>query len=221
MNTTTSLPQPHNQQTPPQTNDTRHSGPVKAIDISDCITMVDVALEHLRQQRGKKKTNKHDKPIFPQGVDVSLTQALMVSRAHLVDYRKQVDHEVRTKHEINQDSSINTIKLMNGISPFATLEGETLQEPQEPIDKLKAVVSLLMGNQDEKTNEFMINIDHVTWAIILIWDLAEEIEKRANKYQEHCFDLFREVENRLEKYYLVRRDLAKRVAKGTVHEVSP
>lgn len=215
-----SVASPSKQQSPPLANNAHHHGSTKAIDISHGINLVDVALKSLRQQRSKKESVKNSDPSRRRDMDPAVTLALMVSRMHLVDYRKQVIREVRAKHGIIQDSSISPKKLIEGLHPFCTSGGEHIPEPYEAIDKLKALVSLLLTSQDEKTNEFMINADNVAWAILLLSDLVDEVEKRVNRYQDHHENLFEEFKKRLEFYYLVPRDLATtRKPIGAVREV--
>ncbi|GEM_PF-5747116 len=216
---TASVASPSKQQSPPLVNNAHHHGSTKASDISHGITLVDVALESLRQQRNKKESAKKSDHSRCRDMDPAVTQALMVSRMHLVDYRKQVGREVRAKHGIIQDSSISPKKLMEGLHPFWTSGGEHLPEPTEAIDKLRALVSLLLNSQDEKTNEFMVNVNDIAWAILLLSDLVDEVEKRANRYQDHYENIFEEFKKRLEFYYLVPRDLGTRKPMGAVREV--
>lgn len=220
MSTTTPTPHPHNHQYPPQTNDNRHYGLEKAVDISDCIAMIETAVQYLQVTRAdKNKAKKHNKPRLMYKADRALIQALMVSKAHLDDYRKQVIREVRTKHEIVQESSITTEKFMVGLSPLHNLAGKTLREPWESIEKLKALLSLLMASQDEETGDFRIDNNKVACSLNLFADVIEEVETRAWDFQSHCRDLWGEFQERLGKYYLVRRDLAKRVVKEEPKEV--
>lgn len=80
----------HNQQTHGQVNDGHHHERIRALDISDCIAMVDVALEHLSRHRGKGKADKHRKSCLPRKADVSVTQALMLSKRLLAKHHSQV-----------------------------------------------------------------------------------------------------------------------------------
>ena len=80
----------HNQQTHGQVNDGHHHERIRALDISDCIAMVDVALEHLSRHRGKGKADKHRKSGLPRQADVSVTQALMLSKRLLAKHHSQV-----------------------------------------------------------------------------------------------------------------------------------
>ncbi len=209
----------HKQSNPSQNNVNRSCWSRKRADISDGITTVDIAMEHLRRQRGKKKPGKSGKPALPRDVDQQVTRALMVSRAHLLDYREQVTREMRTRHEISQYSAITTEKLMDGLSPFYTIRGERLEEPVGTIGKIKTIFSLLWNSRDEETGEYRINTDELGWATMLLEDLVDELEKRVEGYQDHCRDLVLEFESRLESYSLVSRDLEKRVADGTLQEV--
>ncbi len=190
----------------PQDGGKRYRGIKKAVDISDAITLVDVAMERVRHHWRGKKAKKAGKETMPPQVAQLVTQALTVSRAHLMDYRELVTREQGGTHAIIQAAAVPAEDIMVGIHPFVTLEGERLKEPHEPIEKIKAVLSLLWASQDEDTQEFRVSIDQLTWATLLISDLVDEAQQRAVGYQNHCRALYLEVESRLKSYRLVPRD---------------
>ncbi len=208
------------QQFAPQTDDGRRHGLTKAIDIADAIAMVDRGLERLRRQRGKKNAGKKGKAMISQSQDVSLTQTLVVAKAHLEDYHRQVMQRATADRSTAEGMScIDADKIMDGLSPYCTSDGEQLQEPYEPIDKAKAVVSMLMGCQDEETSIIRLYPNDVTWALILLSDLLIEAGKRAEGYQDHCHTLYEEISNRLAPYSLAGHDCGKTPHRGTAQEV--
>jgi len=178
----------------------------KAVDISDAITLVDVAMERVRHHWRGKKAKKGGKETMLPRVAQLVIQALTVSRAHLMDYRELVSREQSSTQEVIQDNATTTDQLMNGLHPGVTIAGERLKEPYESIEKLKTIVTLLWSSQDEETQEFRISVDQINWATMLMSDLIEEAKRRAIGYQEHCHDLYAAVENRLKFYDLVPRE---------------
>jgi len=208
------------QQFAPQTDDGRHHGLTKAIDIADAIAMVDRGLKRLRRQRGKKNSGKKGKAMIPQSQDISLTQTLVVAKAHLEDYHRQVMQRATADRSTAEGTScIDADKIMDGLSPYCTSAGKQLQEPYEPIGQAKAVVSMLMGCQDEKTSKLRLYPDDITWALILMSDLLIEAGKRAEGYQDHCHTLYNEISNRLAPYSLAGHDCGETPHRGTGQEV--
>jgi hypothetical protein len=184
-----------------------HHDVAKAIDIADTIAMVNRGLKRLRRQHGKNNAGKNGKSMIPQSQDTSLTQTLAVAKAHLEDYRRQVIQLATADRSTAEGTScIDADKIMDGLSPYCTSAGEQLQEPYEPIDKAKAVVSMLMGCQDKETSIIRLYPNDVTWALILLSDLLIEAGKRAEVYQDHCHTLYEEISNRLAPYFLVGHD---------------
>lgn len=208
------------QQFAPQTDDGSHHGLTKAIDIADAIAMVDRGLERLRRQRGKKNAGKKGKARIPQSQDISLTQTLVMAKAHLEDYHRQVMQRATADRSTAEGTScIDADKIMDGLSPVHTLAGEQLQEPYEPIDKAKAVVRMLMGCQDDATSESRLYPNDVAWGLLLLSDLLIEAGKRAEGYQDHCHTLYEEISKRIAPYSLVGHDCGETPHRGTAQEV--
>lgn len=204
----------------PQTDGGRHPGLTKAIDIAEAVAMVDRGLERLRLQRGKKNAGKKGKAMIPQSQDISLTQTLVVAKAHLEDYHRQVMQRATADRSTAEGTScIDADKIMDGLSPVCTPVGERLQEPSEPIDKAKAVVHMLMGCQDEETSESRLYPNDVAWGLFLLSDLLIEAGKRAEGYQDHCHTLYEEISKRIAPYSLVGHDCGETPHRGTEQEV--
>lgn len=220
-NPTTSTPKKHpaNQSDLSQNAADRSCRFRKAIGISDNITLVDVALERVRQSWLTKKARKAGKEGIPPNIAQLITQALTISRTHLMDYRELVAQEQGRKQEAAQGATIPSENILQGLHPFHTMDGERLKEPHEPIEKIKAVLSLLMASQDEETAELLISVSQAGWAFLLLSDLVEEAEYRAIGYQDHSRALYLEVEKRLKPYALVRRDPSNTVPCESLQEV--
>ena len=178
----------------------------KVLQISENLTLVDVALERVRHHWRTKKAKKAGKEGIPNNVAQLITQALAISRAHLQDYRDLIAQEEDGKQESIQAAAMTTEGLMDGLHPFYTLDGEQLKEPHEPIEKIKTVLSLLMASQDDETAELLITASQAGWALLLLSDLVEEAEKRAIGFQDHSRALYLEMQNRLKAFSLVPRE---------------
>jgi hypothetical protein len=180
----------------------------KANALSDAVTLADVAMERVRHYWRKKKTGHGKKEwMMPPDVANLVTQALTVSRAHLLDYRDQVNQEGHGKQEAAPGATITADTILHDLHPGITLSGERLAEPHEPLEKMKAVLSLLMASQNEETGEFLIQAEQVSWAISLLSELLDEAEQRSTGYQAHCYDLYREAQNRLQHHAVAGRYL--------------
>ncbi len=182
------------QQTPSLENSDHCAEPVNASDIADGIIMVDIALEHIRAQRGKKNAAKAGKS-RDQGEAV--TQALMVSKALMINFHKLAQQEEQRKQESIQDAATETENILQGLRPMYTLKGEHLEEPSGPLEELEAVVSLLLASLDEDTCELRVSPDKLSWSLVLMSDLIDKAKKRAYGYQNHCYDLYRTFESRI------------------------
>nr|WP_320010554.1 hypothetical protein [uncultured Desulfobulbus sp.] len=178
----------------------------KALQISESITLVNVALERVRHHRRTKKAKKAGKEGIPNNVAQLITQALAISRAHLMDYRDLLAQGQSSPQKVIQGNTITTDQLMKGLHPGVTIGGEKLKEPYEPIEKLKTLLTLLWSSQDKETQEFTISVNQVNWATMLMSDLIEESEQRAIGYRDHCYGLYAAIENRLKFYDLVPRE---------------
>lgn len=182
-----------------QTERSRRASINKANDISDAVTLADVAMERVRHHWRKKKTGHGKKQwMMPPDVAQMVTQALTVARAHLLDYRYHVDQERLRKPETAPGATIIADTILHDLHPDITLSGERLQEPHEPLEKIRAVLSLLMTSQNEQTTKFPITAEQVAWTILLLSDLVDEAEQRATSYQAHCHDFYKEAQNRLQ-----------------------
>ncbi|MDD2464112.1 MAG: hypothetical protein PHI97_08945 [Desulfobulbus sp.] len=212
----TSTPENHpvNQSNPSQ-NDTDHScGFRKAIEISDNITLVDVALERVRHHWRTKKAKKAGTEGIPPNVAQLITQALTISRAHLLDYRELVTQEQGSKQEITQSSPITAEELMDGLSPRRTLDGKPLPDSLETILKLRSVAYFLLQSDSTIASD-----DNTGGALLILHDLIDEMETKSSDWENHCHELFLELENRLESCFLIRRDLKKRTQPAQSAEV--
>lgn len=111
------------------------------------------------------------------------------------------------KSSISPAPTLSTQQFLMGLHPGKHIAtGTNLLEPCEPFEKLKTVLSMLMTCQDEETQEMRIDKHQLGWALLLLSDLAEEAEKKADAYQEHCYALYREVEKRLNTCHLIAHD---------------
>lgn len=119
----------------------------------------------------------------------------------------------------SQTPFLTTEQFLADLSPRGTSPDHYLDEPCEPFGKLKAVVSLLKDSGNEETGGRLFDNEKVAWTLLLIDDLIEEAEKRAEAYQNHCHNLFWEIEKRLNACNVVLKNNELRCSPATSKEV--
>ncbi|MDD2468577.1 MAG: hypothetical protein PHI97_31760 [Desulfobulbus sp.] len=82
-------------------------------------------------------------------------------------------------------------------------------EPEEPLDKLNAIIHLISGCQDPSSDKFTIPEEHVGWALSVATDLIKDIQRRINDHREHLSTTWQELEHRLNACHILSRDVAK------------
>lgn len=113
---------------------------------------------------------------------------------------------------------ITTAQLLGGLHPFF---GDTIiEEPQEAISKLQAILKMLIGCADEKTSELTVPAENVAWALILACDVLEEVEKRVETFQSHVSDIWDRLEGRIDACHVIPRGSVQWVPVKTKDEVT-
>lgn len=115
-----------------------------------------------------------------------------------------------------QGAVISTSELLSNLELEFNITGD---EVEEPLNKLEAVIHLLSGCQDPKSDEFTVDEKQIAWALILAMGLTKEIQDRINDHRKHFDTRWKELERRLNACHILPRDLAKREPIKTGQEV--
>jgi hypothetical protein len=115
-----------------------------------------------------------------------------------------------------QRAIISTSELLSNLH-LGFVHGDG--EPEEPLDKLNAVIHLISGCQDPSSDKFMISEEHIGWALSVATDLIKEIQMIINEHRENLSTTWGELERRLNACHILPRDLAKREPIKTGREV--
>jgi hypothetical protein len=106
-----------------------------------------------------------------------------------------------------QQAIISTSELLSNLHlGFDPIEND---EPEEPLDKLNAVIHLISGCQDPSSDKFTVSEEQIAWALIVATDLIKEIQRRINDHREHLNTTWGELERRLNACHILPYDLAK------------
>lgn len=193
----------------PKTTD-RPCGYRKALDIFDVIVTVDAAMERFKQRPRKKKGTEKSHGACPPDIAQAVMQALMVAGRHLRDYRDLVIQQTIIDSGSVPATLIDPEQLMQGLSPVCTITGERIAEPFEPLCKAKAITRMLMGGVDPETSESVLYPQDAAWGLMVIDDLLAEAEKRSDRLQQHCQDLYKEFGKRIASCSTGSRDCDKK-----------
>lgn len=113
---------------------------------------------------------------------------------------------------------ISTAQLLGGLHPFF---GDTIiDEPQEAISKLQAILRMLISCMDEKTSELTIPAEDAAWALLLAGDVLEEIEHRVSTFQNHVSEIWAQLEGRINACHVIPRESVKWVPAKMKDEVT-
>lgn len=117
-----------------------------------------------------------------------------------------------------QRGIISTSELLSNLH-LGFVHGD--DEPEEPLDKLNAVIHLISGCQDPSSDKFMISEEHIGWALSVATDLIKEIQRIINDHREHLSTTWEELEHRLNACHILPHDLAKWASMKTGQEDRP
>lgn len=111
-----------------------------------------------------------------------------------------------TNTTANQSQIITTEQFLAGLPPLCSGLGNYLPEPSELLGKLKAIVSLLRCSQDEETMELLISGDQLSWTLVLMGELIDEADERADKLRDHGPAVWNKIKKRLDACHLIVND---------------